>query len=206
MDKLLKQVANDLGNIITSIENDFKIETHEDYENYLNNLKGRYSSVIAEFSVDLYDSYYTLRARSNKAELDIKKIKRDFYNIKGKLEIYVATNGYKYKGLKENADKGGIGNTVIQITNSQSQSQSQNQNLTIKQVTETIINNSALPQEEIDGIILKLNEIEKIVETHDSKPKKWQKIKEIAKFILDKGMDIGIVAIPYIIEHAAKIN
>ena len=64
-----------------------------------------------------------------------------------------------------------------------------------------IINDmSSLPENEIEEIQNKINAIEEIVNSKDSKSKKWTKAKEIVKWIADKGVDVGITLLPLLLK------
>ena len=53
---------------------------------------------------------------------------------------------------------------------------------------------------EIEEIQNKINAIEEIVNSKDSKSKKWSKAKEIVKWIADKGVDVGITLLPLLLK------
>ena len=53
--------------------------------------------------------------------------------------------------------------------------------------------------EEIDEILNKIDEIETIVNSSERKNKKWEKVKEIITWLLDKGIDVAIQLIPSIL-------
>ena len=61
---------------------------------------------------------------------------------------------------------------------------------------------TSLPEEDIEEIQNKIDEIEEIVKSKDSKSKKWSKAKGIIKWIADKGVDVGIALLPLFL----KIN
>ena len=53
---------------------------------------------------------------------------------------------------------------------------------------------------EIEEIQKRINELEEIVSSKDSKSKKWSKVKEIIKWIADKGVDVGIALLPLVLK------
>lgn len=59
---------------------------------------------------------------------------------------------------------------------------------------------SVLPDTEIDEILSKINILEKIGESSDRKSKKWNKTKDIVKWIADKGVDVGIALLPLLLK------
>ena len=65
---------------------------------------------------------------------------------------------------------------------------------------ETINSMTALTNEEIEEIQNRIDEIEEIVNSKETKSKKWSKAKEIIKWIADKGVDVGIALLPLILK------
>ena len=63
-------------------------------------------------------------------------------------------------------------------------------NISFEDARKTINDMSSLPENEIEEIQNKINAIEEIVNSKDSKSKKWSKAKEIVKWIADKGLDV----------------
>lgn len=55
---------------------------------------------------------------------------------------------------------------------------------------------TTLSQKQSDEIIEKINEIENISKEKSTKKRKWEKIKPILAFALDKGVDIAIMLWP----------
>ena len=89
-------------------------------------------------------------------------------------------------------------NTVVTITNT-----NQNTNtvaVSFETARETVNAMTSLPDEEIQDIQAKIDEIEEIVKSKDSKSKKWSKAKEIIKWIADKGVDVGIALLPLVLQ------
>ena len=68
-----------------------------------------------------------------------------------------------------------------------------NLNLSFDQARQQVEEMTALSQEQTDEIIEKINEIESISKEKSPKKKKWEKIKPILFFALDKGVDIAIM-------------
>lgn len=59
---------------------------------------------------------------------------------------------------------------------------------------------SALPDSEIEEILNKMNELEKIIKSSDRKSKKWENAKGVIKWIADKGVDVGIALLPLLLQ------
>ena len=90
------------------------------------------------------------------------------------------------------------GNITIQNTN-----HNENHNtmtVTFEAVREAIDNMTSLPDEEIQEVKKKIDELEAIVKSKDSKSKKWSKAKDIIKWVADKGVDVGIALLPLILQ------
>lgn len=73
-------------------------------------------------------------------------------------------------------------------------------NISFEDARKTINDMSSLPENEIEEIQNKINAIEEIVNSKDSKSKKWSKAKEIVKWIADKGVDVGITLLPLLLK------
>lgn len=58
----------------------------------------------------------------------------------------------------------------------------------------------SLTGEETNEIIEKVNEIEKVVKSTDSKKKKWAKVNGIIKWVADKSVDVGIALLPLLLK------
>ena len=59
---------------------------------------------------------------------------------------------------------------------------------------------SSLSENEIEEIQSKINALEEIVNSKESKSKKWSKAKDIIKWVADKGVDVGIALLPLILK------
>ena len=68
----------------------------------------------------------------------------------------------------------------------------------LKQKAESI---TSVSDKEIDEIMEKINEIESICKSNERKTKKWEKVKKIIIWLMDKGVDVAIQLIPSIINN-----
>ena len=59
---------------------------------------------------------------------------------------------------------------------------------------------TSLPDEEIEEILSKINELENIVNSTDRKTKKWENAKDIIKWVADKGVDVGTALLPIVLQ------
>lgn len=94
--------------------------------------------------------------------------------------------------------------TDITITNTNTNTNENNNSVsvTFESVRDKVNNMTSLPDEDIEEIQNRIDEIEKIVNSKETKSKKWSKVKEIIKWIADKGVDVGIALLPLILKIA----
>ena len=72
--------------------------------------------------------------------------------------------------------------------------------LTFNDMRQKVEDMTALNQEQTDEIIEKINELEAISAESCSKKKKWEKIKPILLFALDKGVEIAMMFLAKVVE------
>lgn len=94
--------------------------------------------------------------------------------------------------------------TDITITNTNNNTNENNNyvSVTFESVRDKVNNMTSLPDEDIEEIQKRIGEIEEIVNSKETKSKKWSKAKEIIKWIADKGVDVGIALLPLILKIA----
>lgn len=90
------------------------------------------------------------------------------------------------------------GNITINNTNNNENHNSID--MSFNMARETINSMTALTNEEIEEIQKRINELEEIVSSKDSKSKKWSKAKEVIKWVADKGVDVGIALLPLVLK------
>ena len=73
-----------------------------------------------------------------------------------------------------------------------------NINISFSDARTQVENMSSLREEEIQEIISKINELEKIINSSERKTKKWDNVKEHIKWIADKSIDVALVILPLI--------
>ena len=118
------------------------------------------------------------------------------YNLKKLYHKLCTFDALGCPGLNAVAEKSP--STVVTITNT-----NQNTNtvaVSFENAREAVNAMTSLPDEEIQDIQAKIDEIEEIVKSKDSKSKKWSKAKEIIKWIADKGVDVGIALLPLVLQ------
>lgn len=73
-------------------------------------------------------------------------------------------------------------------------------NVSFAETKDQVENMTSLRDEEIEEIQAKIDELEAIVNSADRKTKKWDKAKEIIKWVADKGIDVGLTLLPLILK------
>lgn len=118
-----------------------------------------------------------------------------FHNLKQVYNKLLAFKALGYPSLIESIPQSV---PMVQITNT-----NENKvdiNISFNDVRREIENMSALPDTEIEEILSKINELEKIVKSSERKSKKWENAKDIVKWIADKGVDVGIALLPLLLQ------
>jgi|LFRM01.1.fsa_nt_gb hypothetical protein len=57
-----------------------------------------------------------------------------------------------------------------------------------------------LDEEALNEILLKIDELEKIINSSEKRSGKWNKIKSIGKWLFDKSVDVGTAILPLIMK------
>ena len=93
-------------------------------------------------------------------------------------------------------------NAVAGETTSQQINVTTNVNVTVtfEQVREKIEDMTALNREQTNEAIEKVNELEAISRENISRKSKWEKVKPIIAFAMDKGADLGIAILTLIVQ------
>ena len=73
-------------------------------------------------------------------------------------------------------------------------------NITFEEVRSQVKEMSSLTDEQTQEVLEKINTIEEIVKSKDSKKTKWEKIKSILIWLADKSCDVGIALLPLILK------
>lgn len=75
-----------------------------------------------------------------------------------------------------------------------------NVSITFEEVRSKIEEMTALSREQTDEILEKINELEKISNEKSSRKTKWEKVKPIIAFALDKGADVAITILSLVMQ------
>lgn len=73
-------------------------------------------------------------------------------------------------------------------------------NISFEQAREQIEGMTALSREQTDEILEKINELEDISKENSSRKTKWEKVKPIIAFALDKGADVAVAILTLVVQ------
>ena len=165
---------------------DVALTTNQGIMDLLNELMGKYSKVSNNFP-DIEINQLLFKMHPHVPAQHIR-------TILGFLQAYKLNNCEDYKF--DESKSTGI-NVITNISNS-------NENTinlqTFSEVRNKIENMSSLTDSEIEEILSKVDELEEIVNSSDRKTKKWDKAKEIIKWVADKGVDVAMTLIPLLMK------
>lgn len=161
---------------------------------------------LRELWLDYYNSYndsYDLMSdvRKLKTKLEYNKAVLIDENEKVKQR---AKSEQEQRDLEKLRLQVELKKTDITITNTNTNTNENNNSVsvTFESVRDKVNNMTSLPDEDIEEIQKRIDEIEEIVDSKETKSKKWSKAKEIIKWIADKGVDVGIALLPLILKIA----
>ena len=154
----------------------------------------------------LYLDYYNSYSNDGDLMSDIRKLKAKLEYDRAVLIDENEKNKQKSESEREQRELEKLRLQVeleksnITINNTNSNENHNNIAISFNSVRDSIGAMTSLPQEEIDEIQKRIDEIEEIVNSKESKIKKWAKAKEIIKWIADKGVDVGIALLPLLLK------
>ena len=73
-------------------------------------------------------------------------------------------------------------------------------NLTFDEARKDVQNMTSLTDADKDEILKRIEELEKVVNSGESKKSKWEKAKPVLKWLADKSFDIGRVILPLLLK------
>lgn len=146
-----------------------------------NTLVSKYGKIIDGFKDELRSLFY---------DNDGIKCAENLDTMKQKLVLFKAMG---YKNLfAEAADR--------EITINNANHMDVSVNVSFSEVRAKVENMTSLNEDEIQETLKKVDELEKIVNSGDRKTKKWEKSKEIIKWIAEKGIDVGLTLLPLLLK------
>ncbi|WP_370761203.1 hypothetical protein ACOBMG_10125 (plasmid) [Limosilactobacillus mucosae] len=178
--KIIRQDIVAIGQAIDS-DNEAKIK------NVHIQMDGRYTTYIPNFGKSMYG--YRSDDGFAYEYLDKKSLLHNLSIMKGRLEGYVDI----FPIIKDSKLKQGIN---LSVTNTNEIGI----NVSFKDVSQQIEKMPGLPEKETNEIKDRISELEKINNEKMSKKKKWEKIKPIISFVLDKGADVAVPILRLVIQ------
>lgn len=169
-------------NDITGVEQD-----PDEFFDFILGLKSKYSSLINHFPDDI-----DLKELSETDEESCQYIIINY--LKSVIKKLQTFRLMKYSEINNTSSNIVINNENI----NHNENKLNNQNISFQETIQKIENMSALTEKEIDEIVQKVNQLELIVNSSERKSKKWEKAKDIFKWVVDKGIDVAKVIIPLI--------
>lgn len=175
------------------ISDDFKIIVDEDIERCRNAIKNsgkmdlrylyrsllsKYTPIISDFDGHFFSLAYGESGENYRKNIEI---------IKEKLILFKAMG---YENPDHNSEHSLIVNNTI----------NNSVDITFDSVKSQIENMGALTQSEIDEVINRISDLEKIVNSSDKRTQKWESAKSIIRWIADKGVDVGIALLPLLLQ------
>lgn len=150
-------------------------------------LDGRYQACVKDWRVGLWgaDKAATVIYYSS-LEDDSSSVQENLEMMKAKLETFK----YQMNAIalpKPTATNITVNNTV-------------NVSLSFDEAKQKIEDMTALNREQTDEILEKINELEKISKENISRKSKWEKVKPIISFAVDKGADVAIAILSLILQ------
>lgn len=173
-DDFKRIVDEDIEKCRNAIENSGKADLRYLYRSLLS----KYVPVISDF-----DSHFFSLAYDESGENTRKNIRI----IEEKLIMFKAMG---YENLNYASEHSLVVNNTI--NNSVA--------ITFDSVKSQIENMGALNQAEINEVINRISELEKIVTSSDKRTQKWENAKSIIRWIADKGVDVGIALLPLLLQ------
>lgn len=163
---------------------DLHIEIDGRYANYVKNWNfGTYGYIYGQgFVYDL---------------LDFEKLKHNLRIMKSKIEGLKAVGYIAIDEHVSNTDNNSINISPHIQTDI---SNNTNVNVSIQEVKDTIENMGALSSSESSEILQKIEDLEKIIKSSDNKKNKWEKAKNILRWLCDKGVDVAVTVLPLFLQ------
>ena len=160
----------------------------DDFLNSIIGLNARYSSLIKGFPEDID----LLSFGQDEDDTDLSEFAIYLKKVSDKL------NTFKLMGYSE---ENSMSNITITNTNTNTNTNFlSNINYSFQDARNEISNNSSLNDSEYNEILEKIDALENIVNSSDLKRTKWNKAKEIIKWVLDKGFDVAKVILPLVLK------
>ena len=182
-----KRIVDMVENDIARIDDVIIRGDNESRWDLFREMDGKYQVCIADFHEGMYESvpgknvlYFNVLREHPGEVLENLKF------VKAKLTSFLfGANAVKLPALPS---------TQVNVTTNL------HVEVTFEQVRSQIEDMTSLTNDETKEILEKISEIEKAVNSNDSKKTKWEKVKPVLKWIADKSLDVGIKLLPLILK------
>ena len=179
-----KEILRDICKIDAAIQN----AEPDEMESLHRYLDGKYQYGIADWGKSMYgyvDGY------GFKYEwLDAGSLKDNLSTMKPKLEAFI------YGWNAKSSSSGSARNSDVNVT----VNNTVNISISFEETRQKIEDMTALSCEQTDEILEKINELEEISKESSSRKTKWEKVKPIITFTLDKGADVAMAILSLIMQ------
>ncbi len=181
-----KAIQSDIHKIDTALQNADPTEMVSLHK-YLD---GKYQYVIADWGKGM-DGYYAEHG-FNYEFLDADSLRDNLFLMKPKLEAFM----HGWNAIVQPVKSVSANTPDVNVTVNNNVTV----NVTFEQVREEIEDMAALSREQTDEILEKINELEEISKESSSKKAKWEKVRPIISFALDKGVDVAIAILSLVVQ------
>ena len=151
-------------------------------------IDGKYGAYIPNFGQSMYG--YSKQSGFNYELIGGEALKHNLGLMKARLQGYICNS---LELPKPGASQNNI-NISVPVTNEISI------DITFEQAKQQIENMPGLTDADTEEIKSKIAELEDIAKEQTPKKKKWEKVKPILKFALDKGADVAITIMGLIMQ------
>ncbi len=191
-----KMIDEDIENLMDALSDVSNSETLEYAKVQLyKEITAKYHPYVPKLSDGLYGYLIDFAFYE---EVSDESLRHNLYQVCNKLKSFKAAG---YPSLIS-INKQGTNNIVLNANNEIHNSNENNNviNISFEQVRQQIEDMSSLPDSEIEEILNRVNELEKIVQSSERRTKKWENAKDIIKWMADKGVDVGIALLPLLLQ------
>lgn len=148
-------------------------------------IDGKYQSCIANWGKSMYAHHLEYGFAYN--NLGLSSLKDNLRLMRAKLEVFREGWNESFVGENQNSVNVTVNNSI-------------NIDIAFENARELIENMPGLTDSETEEIKSKIDELEQIDGESITKKKKWEKIKPIIQFALDKGVDVGIAIMSLVLQ------
>lgn len=181
--EFLEMIEADIKRIDESITSGTDVQRWELFRE----IDGKYQSCITDFYKGMWESSHSSKILYfNQLKGKPNEVLENLKMAKAKLEVF--RYGANATSLRTSPS------TNVSVTTNV------NVSVTFAQVRSQIEDMTALSREQTDEILEKINELEEISKEKSSRKTKWEKVKPIIAFTLDKGADVAIAILSLVMQ------